>query len=307
MFYSKYSDYSPEQIIDENYRKVCDRLLSKVKDEKVLEKMKSILYEGGIGEYGVNSGRASKDNPFLDGKKRIAIAYLMATTPETFELIEKNNIQIFHGTNINALPSILIHGLNSVDGLTEKGVEVTTGENWSRIGGKRNYMSFTDDLDVALDYARIKPSKETKGESFGIVLGMNQEGLEGLSECSVDSDLPEIGIQGNVSIDRIKMIAVPKERVEIVKRLVNNENISVVAMDMEEKEYYYTGADIVKFRDEEENQDINGKNQFTRDDVKGLAKERKQSRIQSVFNKIKQAFKGKTKENYEKGYEDGTR
>ena len=40
MFYSKYSDYSPEQIITENYQKFCDQLLSSVKDEQIKEKMK---------------------------------------------------------------------------------------------------------------------------------------------------------------------------------------------------------------------------------------------------------------------------
>ncbi len=40
MFYSKYSDFSPEQIITEDYEKLCIQLLSIVKDEQIKEKMK---------------------------------------------------------------------------------------------------------------------------------------------------------------------------------------------------------------------------------------------------------------------------
>lgn len=35
MFYSKYSDYLPEQIISENYEKICDLLLKLSDDEKI--------------------------------------------------------------------------------------------------------------------------------------------------------------------------------------------------------------------------------------------------------------------------------
>ena len=40
MFYSKYSSYSHEQILTENYKKHCEKLLSMATDEQVREKMK---------------------------------------------------------------------------------------------------------------------------------------------------------------------------------------------------------------------------------------------------------------------------
>lgn len=39
MPYSKYSNYSPEDIINEKYKKLCNQLLSMDNDEKVKEKM----------------------------------------------------------------------------------------------------------------------------------------------------------------------------------------------------------------------------------------------------------------------------
>ncbi len=40
MFYSKYSDFSPDQIITKNYENVCVHLLQLAKDDKIREKMK---------------------------------------------------------------------------------------------------------------------------------------------------------------------------------------------------------------------------------------------------------------------------
>lgn len=40
MFYSKYSSFSPEQVIDKSYQKLCDQLLSLVNDGQIERKMK---------------------------------------------------------------------------------------------------------------------------------------------------------------------------------------------------------------------------------------------------------------------------
>lgn len=40
MFYSKYSDYAPDQIITEKYEEVSEMLLNMVEDGQTKEKMK---------------------------------------------------------------------------------------------------------------------------------------------------------------------------------------------------------------------------------------------------------------------------
>ena len=40
MFYSKYSSYSDEQMLTEDYKKHCEMLLSMTTDENVRKKMK---------------------------------------------------------------------------------------------------------------------------------------------------------------------------------------------------------------------------------------------------------------------------
>jgi len=81
--------------------------------KKSKKKWNGILYEGGYDNFSASSG-IMKNNPHLERKKRVAFAYLLATNPETFEMIDKNNINLFHGTNANALPNILKYGLITV-------------------------------------------------------------------------------------------------------------------------------------------------------------------------------------------------
>lgn len=43
MFYNKYSDYFPEQIITENYKKLSEQFLSIIQNEQIKEKIKRYI------------------------------------------------------------------------------------------------------------------------------------------------------------------------------------------------------------------------------------------------------------------------
>lgn len=173
MFYSKYSDWSPEEIMSEDYENLCKHLLSMAKDEKIKSRMQGILYEGGYDGFLVDTG-LTRNDPCMERKRRIGFAYLLATNPETFDIMVNNNINLFHGTNANALSNILKYGMQSVDEQAKKDIVTSTGEEWSRIGGKRSFISFTDDLDTALDYASCYNSKANIYEqTFSILIGIS--------------------------------------------------------------------------------------------------------------------------------------
>jgi hypothetical protein len=271
---------------------------------KLKQKWNGILYEGGYDDFTVNTDM-TKNNPDIERKKRAGYAYLLATNPETFELMVNNNVNLFHGTNSDALPNILKYGMNSVDELTKKGITVSTGEEWSRIGGKRNFISFSDDLDTASDYATLHSSKENSEEaSFSVVLGISSNDAKHMKSFRVPSDLPEIGIMNNVPLEYIKFIAVPKSKVEFVRKLVNDERIIVTSMDMEEKFFYIDPSLSEMFINSEKAQKlIERKNQsktektFDSKDVQKLAKERKFSGIQGIYRKIKELIKSRGKVN----------
>lgn len=233
----------------------------------------------------------------------------MVTYPETFEIIEKNNITLFHGTNSNALLSILKYGMNSVDESSKMGITVSTGEEWTRAGGKRKFISFTDDLDIALDYASIKPSKdESKENSFSVLIGMSSNDVKSMRTYPVQSDLPEVGIMDNVPLEYIKLIAVPENKVEFVRKLVNNDKIAVAAIDTDEKFYYMDEVSgEINFNDEKAKELIEARKQpeqnttFDSKAIRKLAEGRKISGILDMYRKMKEKIKekinGRGKEN----------
>ena len=233
------------------------------------------------------------------------MAYLLATNPETFEILAENNINLFHGTNSNALPNILNYGINSVDESLAKGITVSTGEQWSRIDGKRSFISFTDNLDTAIEYASIRPSEDKqKGTSFGVLIGISSDNIEQMRTCRVDSEKTEIGIKNNVPLEYIKFIAVPEDKVNFVRKLVNNEQIIVAPVNINET-FYYIDDWMIEFDAEKAKEIAEKKNQseamktFDSEEVKKLAEGRKKSGILNMYRKIKDKIniKGKNKEN----------
>lgn len=257
------------------------------------------MYEGGFDDFTVNSDiRGIRNNPEIERKKRMDMAYLLATNPESFDLMYKNHINLFHGTKGNALPSILKYGINSVDESEKKGIHVTTGEEWSRrTDENRSFVSFTDVLSIAENYASITPSKETQGaESFGVILGISSNNLNKLKTCTVDSYLPEIGIMDKVPIESIEMIAVPKSKVKFVSKLTEGSQIKVVPIDLEDKFYYIDDCGCIYF-DHKEFEKFTQKREneeriFNTDEVAQMAKGREKSGILKIFNKLKDKLKG---------------
>lgn len=294
MFYSKYSDYMPEQIIDEKYQQDCNELLNKVTDAEKKQKMKSILYEGGYEDFSVNSELLMKNNPDIEREKRLEIASVIADNPETFDMLVQNNIDLYHGTNINALPSILKYGMNSLDESNRIGIEVSTGEEWSRVNGKRSFISFTDHLQVAKDYASLIPKNEENKQSIGVIIGISSNEIDDTQIIKVDSDLPEVGILDNIPVENIKFIAVQKDRVEFVKKLVDDKNIDVAAIEF--------GMEIEKENNKYEKQSNDKK--FDKQEIYDLAKGRTKSGILNLYNRIKE-FVNRDKDKNKEGKKYG--
>ena len=301
MFYNKYSDYSPEQIKTEKYDSLCKELLNMCKDEKIKEHMEAVLYDGGYGEFSVNTG-LTKNNEIIERKKRIGYSYILATNPETFDIITQNNINLFHGTNANALPNILKYGMQSVDEQSSKNIDNSTGEMWSRIEGKRSFISFTDDIDTALDYASISPKKDkSTQESFGVIIGISSTNLKQLKTCRVHSDLPEVGIMNDIPLEYIKSISVPEDKVEFVRKLVGTNEIIVTPLNINER-FYYVDPEFgdISFDSEKAKQltekENSSKASFNFKEMLEMSKTRKVSGIRGIYDKIKN--KGKENGKY---------
>ncbi len=281
---------------------------------KILKgKWNGILYEGGFDDFSVNGSFYMekevlyKNNPIIESRKRLDMAYLLLKNPQMIETIQKNSACFFHGTNANALPSILKYGINSVDTSRENNIDVTTGEEWSRINGKRNFISLTDCFNVALSYANVGPNDNSTNAllNFGVLVGTSLKDMDDLKFSRVHSDIPEIGVVGNLPIQHVKFLAVPEDKVEFVKKMVGEKDIDVVSMDM--RTMYFTSS----FRDKRnllELEEINENMElpkspyptYFKDDVKPLVNERKTSKIKEIFEALKAKIHTKTKQTDDK-------
>ena len=240
-----------------------------------------------------------KNNPTIEGKKRLNMAYLLLKNPEMVEIIEKTKGNFFHGTNANALPNILEYGLNSVNKSVENNIDVVTGEEWSRINGKRAFVSLTDCLDVAIKYADKNKCENISNSllNFGVIIGASFENMQNLNVTSIQSDISEIGVMGNLPLENIKYLAVPEDKVEFVKKMVGQKNIAVVAIDMKDKYYSMNYIDKMNSLEhgKEEQQHLS-ELIYSKQDMKEMTKTRRTTKIKEIFSLLKEKIYNKNKQ-----------
>lgn len=304
-----YSDFAQDQIITEKYAENANDILNLAQDDEIKEKMEKILYDGGYDDFTVNLRTQYKNNPSLEGETRQMYASLLATDKNTFDIIEKNNIKLFHGTNSNALPSILKEGMNSESEIIKKGQEITTGENFGKEVKPRAFISFTNQFATSLEYAANKPSSNAKDKnSFGVLIGLSSNIVENsrspISYSPISSDISEIGIMKHVPKEYINLIAVPEKHIDEVQQMIeenNLENINLVSIEgfIQARNLAYKPYSFRRHIDSE-SMEITGTSEkvknFGQTDFKEIAETRKVSKIKQLFQKFKNVFKSKENE-----------
>ena len=273
-----------------HYKELCDMFLNLAKDDETKEKLESILYYGGYKDYCVSSG-TGMDSEFLEIRRRLSIAYLIIRNPETFDEIVNNKITYYHGTNAMSLPSILKHGINSHKKSIEEGIEVKTGEKWSRIENVRDFISFTDVLDVAGYYSKLGASIKSK-LSFPVIFGTSKENLFCNRVVSVPSAEQEIGVKDNFPKEYINCIMVPSSKVKMVKKMVGDSIPVLPIDDIYDRFYFVDDVNLIIIR--EKYQELIDKIQKEEDKITGV-KESILSRSISKITNIKDRFMGSLK------------
>ena len=248
----KYSHYDLKSTLDESDRfsyieGQAERLkqylgLAVTKEQQNV--LSEILLNGGYEGFSFDSNLCTHDNRITELARRLSMATLYLTNPETFMFLAENGVNMFHGTNSAILSSVLTDGLNSVDRIEQGGNTVLTGEFGTMQSGGldmhnsirgSNFISFTDVFELAYGYARSKDDG-----SFQVVIGTTTEDIDSSSKVSIGSDLTEIGVKDNLPVDKIKTILVPGDKVEYVKKMVGDKDIKVLSMDgYDQKAFYY--------------------------------------------------------------------
>lgn len=291
------------------YKKAIEALLRKApNNENIRSKLKGILYEGGYDDFTVNSGMTNKDKPEYEINRRLNFAGLLISDPKAFETIAKDNVILFHGTNSNALPSILREGMQSEREIIKSGKKVLTGE-FSPLQ-PRGFISFTSQFSIALNYAKLKPNAETNSkQSFGAFIGIStndlQEENDELSTVSGDSDMPEVAIKRHLPAKYIRVIAVPSSKIEEVNEMIKQyglEQIDVIPAEgiinsvALTESHYYGKTNIIDSNCLTINGSDNNK-EFKRSNVKNLTQGRKIGGIRKIYLQLRDKILKKDKEN----------
>lgn len=131
---------------------------------------------------------------------------------------------------------------------------------------------------------------------------MSSSSLSKLKTCNVNSDLPEVGIKDNIPLECIKAIAVPEDKVEFVRKLVDNDEIIVTPISIDERFYNIDSHEGIIVDAEKAKQLAEGKKQITRTNFNAtemaeISKTRIISGIRGIYEKIKEKVKNRGKEN----------
>lgn len=283
-------DYAYEDVKKWFNNDVITSFYDFAQDDNMKNELNKILKEGKIGNNGLGAHFLRKDNPRIEAQRRISMAYLLVNDRDTYEYLKENHINIFHGTNANALVGIAKYGLQSVDKIIESKREVRSGEAWSRIKGKRSFISVTDVFDIAWNYMQIDP------KSFSAIICTSDEKMveDNIKTCPVSSDVSEIGIRDELPLGTIKCVLVPKDKVDYAKVLFSDTNIQVLGLSNIDTRYFwfddfmgcqFNAGEYEKYKANrlEEKEKIS---KVTEEDLKENASSRTRSKMQKIYNWI---------------------
>lgn len=269
------------------FKSVSENLINMAPTPEIKIKLQSILYTGSLNGFSFQTGLSNIDYPHTEVHRRLSMAYLLLRNPETFDYLVENNITVFHGSNGNSLPSILKYGLKSHVESAKSGIEVTTGEEWSRGNKKRDFISFSDVLDVSQQYAAMGSKKGTERVSFGVVYGTTRDAVN-RKNVRVGSDVPEIAVKADIPLEQIKIICVPSDKVAYVKKIVP-EGVKVLAMDDMGQKFFYMSSEGILFVNYEEMQKFDTlvrKRNFAEEELKYVAVKTSGEKIKEWFSKL---------------------
>lgn len=131
-------------------------------------------------------------------------------------------------------------------------------------------------------------------EAFPVLIGTSEEMLRASGALStfVHSDLPEIAIEGDIPLETIKCICVPKDKVEYTKILFRNTNIQVLGLTNLKNKYFWCDCmnlETYFYPEEYEKYKLNYRkevesNKITPEDLKNNSLKRNISSIKKMYN-----------------------
>ena len=212
-----------------------------------------IMETGEYNGFKLNSMLSNKnDNENIEINRRIVFADMVLHDENLFLYLANNSLNVFHGTGIDALETILSKGLISSSELTENGIQLKTGEEYkkSNILGinddKRGFVSLTDEFDIAAttyagfpyeeqsEFAKQQFGKDLSNDDIPIIICFNGNDIKQKyndSLITVKSDVTEIGLSSSINPSDIKCIITSYDKMEYVKSIASKYGIDVLGYD----------------------------------------------------------------------------
>ena len=201
------------------------------------KKLEEVLNDGMYNGHCFDTGLTNNNTLFVEAERRISYAYLLLNNPDTFEYLTKNNLNVFHGTIFNSLDGILKYGMKSNQELSNMGISIDSGESWSiDKNNPRDFISFTDVFDVALNFATFTLNNR---DSFEMVICTSSDFIDLDNKIDVSSKFPEFGVHGSIPLSFIKAICVPEDKVKEVSRIVKDYDIKILPLKNIKYKFYY--------------------------------------------------------------------
>lgn len=212
-----------------------------------------IMETGEYNGFKLNSMLSNKnDNENIEINRRIVFADMVLHDENLFLYLANNSLNVFHGTRIDALETILSKGLISSSELTENGIQLKTGEEYRKSNilgindGKRGFVSLTDEFDIAAttyagfpyeeqsEFAKQQFGKDLSNDDIPIIICFNGNDIKqkyNNSLITVKSDVTEIGLSSSINPSDIKCIITSYDKMEYVKSIASKYGIDVLGYD----------------------------------------------------------------------------
>lgn len=244
------------------YKRLYECFLELANTELQKDAIEQIMKNGEYNGFKLNTLLSNEIyDKLAERGRRITFAKMILHDKNLFFYLASNGLNVFHGTKIEALQTILNEGLLSSLDLDKRDIQLRTGEEYGInkiLGvnmGKRGFISLTDNFNTAVSYAGFPCKEETEyfKQYYGIELKCDREipiivclnGNDIKQQYSeslgiVESTCNEIGITSSISPSNIKCIITSYNNIEYVKSLTSDYGIDVLGYDCNDKFNFYS-------------------------------------------------------------------
>lgn len=227
---------------DIKYKRLTECFIELAETDVQKDAIKQIMETGEYNGLKLNSMLSNKkDDEKVERRKRIDCAEMILHDENLFFYLVNNGINVFHGTKIGALQTILNKGLMSSTQLNENGIQLNSGEENMKknIFGlqdeKRTFVSLTDDLSVANHYSNMGGNpNQISNQNIPIIICFNGNEIKQKyfnSSVYVSSDFAEIPITSSINPSDIKCVITSYDKIEYVKSMVSQYGVDVLGYD----------------------------------------------------------------------------